>query len=418
MAFRFRWWSHGSLPDNVVEALSQWRYRAAKAQGSGGAFKAVLTVPVRRAIDRQVEWSLRRTWHAGSKELRDAIEAGAKLDAAGAAQLEQNLPPESASQNARTTLLSYLAGAPAAANPEEIRKARARHIAWFVETWPEAPILDSPFVIINAAAEPLADRAAYEHVRELWLQQLARDPASQTILAHATNFLRIADPEKIEPLLLEGAKKSRAAAVWLGDFYGLAALGVTGLDPKTGLPSSAGERLPETAFSRRARTILKGTNDARVLLSGVAAFTAGGRSLANLGRRPEGYAALCQELLDRAKALYPAASAVCEGSAAPAPQAPLKIRVGGNVQQAKLLKQARPAYPQEAKSRGIQGAVRFEATIDKTGSIRKLEMVSGPLALYPAARDAVAQWKYTPTLLNGDPVEVLTAIDVNYTLGR
>jgi periplasmic protein TonB len=60
--------------------------------------------------------------------------------------------------------------------------------------------------------------------------------------------------------------------------------------------------------------------------------------------------------------------------------------------------------------------VQFEVLIDKDGAIRSLELSSAPLALYDAARSAVSQWRYSPTLLNGAPVEVVTRIDVNFTL--
>jgi protein TonB len=65
-----------------------------------------------------------------------------------------------------------------------------------------------------------------------------------------------------------------------------------------------------------------------------------------------------------------------------------------------------------------QGTVKFEATISKDGSIINLAVVSGPPLLIPAAMEAVKQWKYRPTLLNGEPVEVLTTIDVNFSLSN
>jgi protein TonB len=103
----------------------------------------------------------------------------------------------------------------------------------------------------------------------------------------------------------------------------------------------------------------------------------------------------------------------------PDPPLPLsRIRVGANVQQANLIKKVSPAYPSEAKARGIQGVVRFTAIIDKDGSISSLTLVSGPLALYKSARDAVKQWLYRPTMLNGKPVQVVTTLEVNYTLSH
>jgi len=106
-------------------------------------------------------------------------------------------------------------------------------------------------------------------------------------------------------------------------------------------------------------------------------------------------------------------------SLAPAsPPATLRIRVGGNVQQAKLLTQVRPVYPPEAKAQGIEGIVRLQATIDKDGTVANLLVLSGDSMLAAAAMDAARQWRYSTTLLNGDPVEVVTQIDVNFTLAK
>lgn len=95
-----------------------------------------------------------------------------------------------------------------------------------------------------------------------------------------------------------------------------------------------------------------------------------------------------------------------------------RIRVGGNVQQANLVMKVTPAYPAEAKQARIQGVVQFTATINKDGTIQTLELISGHPLLVGSALDAVKQWVYRPTLLNGNPVEVVTQIDVNYTLSQ
>ncbi len=95
-----------------------------------------------------------------------------------------------------------------------------------------------------------------------------------------------------------------------------------------------------------------------------------------------------------------------------------RIRVGGNVQQAKLVRQIKPQYPPLAKQARIQGVVKFTAIIAKDGTISNLQLVQGHPLLVPAAQEAVKQWIYHPTLLNGEPVEVITQIDVNFTLSQ
>jgi protein TonB len=100
------------------------------------------------------------------------------------------------------------------------------------------------------------------------------------------------------------------------------------------------------------------------------------------------------------------------------PVTPQRIRVGGNVQQAKLVRQPKPVYPPLAKQARISGVVKLDAIIGKDGTIQNLRVVSGHPLLVPAALEAVKQWVYQPTLLNGEAVEVVTQIDVNFTLSQ
>lgn len=95
-----------------------------------------------------------------------------------------------------------------------------------------------------------------------------------------------------------------------------------------------------------------------------------------------------------------------------------RIRVGGNVQQARLVRQPRPQYPPLAKQARIQGVVKLSAVISKDGTIQELTVISGHPLLVPSALEAVKQWVYQPTLLNGEAVEVATQIDVNFTLSQ
>jgi protein TonB len=98
-----------------------------------------------------------------------------------------------------------------------------------------------------------------------------------------------------------------------------------------------------------------------------------------------------------------------------APEGPQRVSSG--VQAAKLIKKPLPVYPPIAKSARIQGAVVLQATIGKDGTIQNLKMISAasPLLIQPAM-DAVKQWVYQPTILNGEPVDVITEVTVNFTL--
>jgi protein TonB len=104
----------------------------------------------------------------------------------------------------------------------------------------------------------------------------------------------------------------------------------------------------------------------------------------------------------------------------PPPKAatPKRIRVGGQVEGAKLIYQPKPEYPPLAKMARIQGTVRLEAIISKDGTIQDLKVVSGHPLLVKSALEAVQRWRYQPTLLNGEPVEVVTEVDVNFTLAE
>ncbi|MGO9095448.1 MAG: TonB family protein [Bryobacteraceae bacterium] len=87
------------------------------------------------------------------------------------------------------------------------------------------------------------------------------------------------------------------------------------------------------------------------------------------------------------------------------------------VKQPRLLKMVNPVYPASAKQACVQGRVRFSATISKDGTLKNIIVVSGPPQLIEAATKAVDQWRYKPALLNGEPVEIITVLDVDFTLG-
>jgi protein TonB len=105
---------------------------------------------------------------------------------------------------------------------------------------------------------------------------------------------------------------------------------------------------------------------------------------------------------------------------APPPPKPTqtRIRQGGNVTAAKLMNKVQPQYPPLARQTRISGTVRLHAIIGKNGAVEQLEVMSGHPLLVQAALDAVRQWKYQATTLNGEPVEVDTTIDVIFSLNQ
>ena len=103
-------------------------------------------------------------------------------------------------------------------------------------------------------------------------------------------------------------------------------------------------------------------------------------------------------------------------AAVPKVATPQKMRVSSGVAQGNLIHDVRPPYPPLARQARIQGTVVLQAVIGKDGSIQNLRVVSGHPMLAQAALEAVKQWRYKPYFLNGEPVDVDTTINVNFTL--
>jgi periplasmic protein TonB len=102
--------------------------------------------------------------------------------------------------------------------------------------------------------------------------------------------------------------------------------------------------------------------------------------------------------------------------AVPKVATPQRVRVSAGVTSGLKVKDVKPNYPPLARQARISGTVVLRAVISKDGSIENLTLISGHPMLAPAAIDAVKQWKYKPYLLNGEPVEVDTEVQVNFTL--
>jgi protein TonB len=99
---------------------------------------------------------------------------------------------------------------------------------------------------------------------------------------------------------------------------------------------------------------------------------------------------------------------------APPPVAP--VRVGGNIKPPTKIRDVKPVYPAIAQSARVQGVVIIEATIGPNGRVQDARVLRSIPLLDQAALDAVKQWEFTPTLLNGVPVPVIMTVTVNFTL--
>lgn len=92
----------------------------------------------------------------------------------------------------------------------------------------------------------------------------------------------------------------------------------------------------------------------------------------------------------------------------------MRVLIGGNVQAARLISIVQPVYPEEAKHDHVEGTVAMHVIIGKDGTVLQASVISGPPILTQPTVDAVKQWRYKPTLLNGMPVEVDTKVDIIY----
>ncbi|MBV8846017.1 MAG: energy transducer TonB [Bryobacterales bacterium] len=100
------------------------------------------------------------------------------------------------------------------------------------------------------------------------------------------------------------------------------------------------------------------------------------------------------------------------------PPAAEPLQVSSEIQSAKIIRKVVPVYPPLARQARISGTVKLMGIIAKDGTVQKLQVISGHPLLQKAALDAVSQWLYQPTILDGQPVEVIAPIDVLFTISR
>lgn len=127
---------------------------------------------------------------------------------------------------------------------------------------------------------------------------------------------------------------------------------------------------------------------------------------------------LLRDIVSSAERARPVAPPPVAVAAPPKPTAEPKapLRVSSGVQEAMLIRRIVPEYPPMAKTMRVQGTVQLVGHISSDGRIRELKVLSGHPLLVKAALEAVSQWVYRPTMLNGEPVEVIAPITVTFTL--
>ena len=287
---------------------------------------------------------------------------------------------------------------------ESTQMGRVQQVLWLIEHRPELNLLRFPDAAIPFQSGNVMVMNGVEEATQAWRQALATHSSDVRVLGNAAWFFRLKDREQAVDLLRRAVAadpRNRMLADQLGTEYGLILLGVRGFDAS----GRANRFDPVEANSPLAQTIraeLKQSSQAAVLYATGSTLMDYRSDVMKSGNAedPNPFAA---NLIERAKALDPN-------------MAPARIRVGGNVQASNLVTQVQPVYPALAKQARIQGVVRFSVVIGRDGSISNVQLVSGHPLLVAAAQEAVKQWTYKPTLLNGAPVEVVTQIDIVFSL--
>jgi TonB family protein len=346
-----------------------------------------------------------------------AIAAGQKLTVSEAASLEQKIAADPSDFEARIKVLAY-DSLSADGNIDTRKASRARHILWIVQNEPEKQIglaqLQTGIQRVNCKGDPLADPDLYRRVADLWVAAVDANPASLPVRYSALQALSTCEPENAREFLVKANDR-----FGLGRLCALAALGVSAVDYKTGLPDATEPALRETAFAKSAVQELENSSDPVLIRAAAEVLLNQGADLWTAGKLDWDYTDFGKRLLAKAKQAVPDDVAL----AALSTELPKRgealrrtLRIGGAVQQAHLVRQVAPAYPKGAKAARIQGTVKFGALIGIDGSISRLQVLSGPPLLINAALEAVKQWQYKPILLSGKPAQVITTIEVNFHL--
>lgn len=159
-----------------------------------------------------------------------------------------------------------------------------------------------------------------------------------------------------------------------------------------------------------------GGYDLTVAKEGFALLTQQNLRFEKSNSRPLEIALQVGQIRERVAVVGNASSTAASSAASNTP--PSRIRVGGNVQSAKLIHKVPPIYPATAKQDRVQGTVILLAIIGLDGSVISVEQRNRSVdaRLVESAIAAVRLWRYSPTLLNGNPVEIQTEVEVNFTL--
>ncbi len=330
-----------------------------------------------------------------------------------AAAAEARLAADPEDDESRIRLLAYYV------NRGDIPRARV-HAMHLIEQRPETPQAALATHFWDSLARRGLATEDIQHLVQIWKNHLATRPPSARLLGNAASVMMQAGLLFDAESLLQRARRLEPAEVHhTADLARLYASAVSGLAP-------AGADFRAKAYSELASTA-----DPLLLAYAAESLLRHQQQSAGSSRTAPEFDAShsvkeAESLLRRALQIDPGnevaknVMAIYEsrlkGEAEPSAAPPRRITVAGGVQQAMLIYRPAPEYPEAAQSGGIEGSVRFAAVIATDGTVKTLTLLSGHPSLVKTALEAVQKYRYRPTLLNGEPVEVETVIEVPFRL--
>ncbi|MBC8164391.1 MAG: TonB family protein [Bryobacteraceae bacterium] len=391
---------------------------------------------------------------SGQQHIEARLSSEPPLSPQEIAQLEDRVRANAADRDTRLRLLrQYMAFAPSGPGVRSpFQAARLSHVLYLIENVPEDPVSSGIQTYVPSRLGPFASASDHEAVRTAWHLAVDRLSGNPKVLLNAVRFLYPEHPEEAEQLLgraVDRAPADRKIAANLGFLYALDILGLTSPAGNTaGRTESERERLREHAKSElelsRNMFVLAGAGTALPNLfhgSGQARNPDAAPPIFELASRlmsrarelgPQeaefrGPLPLIREFQDfrqmesaqDAQVFRPSENAGALTQPGTTPQSPSSvIRVGGIVQAAKLMEKPEAVYPPEAVAARIQGNVQFNVLISQDGRVENATLRSGHPLLVPAATEAVRNYRYRPTLLNGVPVGVVSQVEVLFTMPK
>lgn len=183
-------------------------------------------------------------------------------------RLEESLVHDPNDLTARAQLLGYYFAASPRLSPETLHEARVRHILWLVQNQPESELAGmSEATIDPAGGGSLADRAGYEKVKALWLEQVKSHPGKVMVLVNAVWFFKLPDKAIAADLLTRAHAVdpgNQNASAGLGVVYAAAIVGLTGMNQNR-FPTETKPEEARSPFAQKAREELNKSQDAQVI---------------------------------------------------------------------------------------------------------------------------------------------------------